>query len=65
MLRDGLSFSPPRLCVAAARSSCPCERGPSDSTRAWVESHTPSDEQVLPMISLLRTVTTFQPCALA
>jgi hypothetical protein len=32
-LRDGESFSPPRLRWRAARSSRPCQRGPSEKTR--------------------------------
>ena len=51
--------------VDFASSASPCERGPSDSTRACVESQTPSDEQLLPMMSLFSTATTFQPLAFA
>ena len=65
MLRDGASFSPPRLRICFASSSCPCQRGPSEKTRTSLSLHTPSDPQLLPMMSLLRLAMTFQPCALA
>ena len=38
----------------AARSSPPCQRGPSEKTRTWASSQTPSEPQLLPMMSLLR-----------
>jgi hypothetical protein len=38
----GESFSPPRLRWRAARSSLPCQRGPSEKTRTLDGSQTPS-----------------------
>jgi hypothetical protein len=60
-LRDGESFSPPRLRWRAARSSLPCQRGPSEKTRTAMSSHLPSEPQLLPMMSLLRLAMTSSP----
>ena len=43
----------------------PCQRGPSEKTRTWASSQTPSEPQLLPTMSLLRLASTCQPCARA
>ena len=44
-LRDGASFSPPRLRSRAASAARPCQRGPAEKTRTWAALQTPSEPQ--------------------